>query len=152
VPPVSFLLLGAWFKITGVNVFAERMFVLGQAVALVVLCDALLRRYTSNLLARSVVWIFLIPVGVYAWPVVNAGVYDRYLCVPVLGIAIVLERSASFAARRRANLRRLLMGTAAILLVTLAAAQGLLTRASQTARLYGHYPFPDLPLARALVA
>lgn len=69
VPPVSLLLLAAWFKIMGISVFAERAFVFGQAVALVVLCDALLRRYTHNLLARSVVWIFLIPVGVYAWPV-----------------------------------------------------------------------------------
>jgi predicted Zn-dependent protease len=33
-----------------------------------------------------------------------------------------------------------------------AAAQDALTRASHIAHLYGHYPFPDLPLARALVA
>ena len=90
VPPVSFLLLAAWFKIMGVTVFAERMFVLGQAVALVVLCDALLRRYTTNLLARSVVWIFLIPVGVYAWPVPS---YHWIVALFQLGATLALFNS-----------------------------------------------------------
>jgi hypothetical protein len=33
-----------------------------------------------------------------------------------------------------------------------AAAQEVLTRASRIAHINGHYPFPDLPLARALIA
>lgn len=90
VPPVTFLLLGAWFKILGVNVFAERLFVLAQAIALVVLSDALLRRYTTNLLARCAVWIFLIPVGVYAWPVPS---YHWIVAIFQLGAALALLNS-----------------------------------------------------------
>lgn len=92
VPPVSFLLLGAWFKIMGVNVLAERVFVFAQAVALVALCDALLRRYTANLLARSVIWTFLIPVGVYAWPIPS---YHWIVAIFQLGAALAILNSRS---------------------------------------------------------
>jgi hypothetical protein len=90
VPPVSFLLLGAWFKLLGISVFAERLFVLAQAVVLVILSDALLRRYTANLLARSAVWIFLIPVGVYAWPVPS---YHWIVAIFQFGAALALLNS-----------------------------------------------------------
>ncbi len=175
--------------------------------------------------------VYLLPVLQLTPVVANAGIYDRYLCIAVLGIAIGLERAASFAVERRPNLRRPLLGTAAVLLATLgalswshiprfasdvaslehayktfpgwsraafdyadalveagdldrasevaetepsfstppwvrdyfrgrillergdaAAAREVLTRASHITHAYGYYPFPDLPLARALVA
>ena len=53
--------------------------------------------------------VYLLPVLQLTPGLANAGVYDRYLCVPVLGIAIALERAASFAAGRRPDLRRPLL-------------------------------------------
>jgi hypothetical protein len=179
----------------------------------------------------SLYFVYLVPVLHLTPGLVNTGIYDRYLCVPVLGIAIALERAASFAAGRRVALQRPLLGALAILLAILgtltwthiprfasdvasleyayetfpgwrraafdyadalveagdfdraaevtesepsfstppwvrdyfrgrislergdaAAAQAVLTRASQIAHLHGHHPFPDLPLARALIA
>jgi len=68
IPPFSSLLLALFFTLFGPGFFAERLLVMALALALIVVCDRLLRHYSQNRLARCLAATFLIPYGVMQWP------------------------------------------------------------------------------------
>lgn len=68
-PPFSFFPTALFFSIFGVNFLAERLLVLCYAILLIISADYLLSRLTKNFLPRIALAAYLVPFGVYHWPI-----------------------------------------------------------------------------------
>ncbi|MDH5721005.1 MAG: hypothetical protein OEZ13_10415 [Spirochaetia bacterium] len=68
IQPFSFLITALFFKMFGVNFFAARLLTLFYGVILMILVDQILKYFKSSLYIRSAAIAFLIPYGIFAWP------------------------------------------------------------------------------------
>jgi hypothetical protein len=68
-PPFSLLPTALIFSVFGANFLAARLLVLGYALLLIFSADFLLSRLTKNFLPRLALAAYLIPFGVYHWPI-----------------------------------------------------------------------------------
>jgi len=68
VPPFSFLMTAGVFHLFGVSILSGRLLVIVYGLLLVIGVDRLLFRYTNDTWVRIMTSAFLIPFGVFYWP------------------------------------------------------------------------------------
>lgn len=95
IPPVSLLPPALSVAVFGPTVFAQRLLTLLYAALLILLTDALVSRYAKAWGPRALVALFLVPFGVYYWPMPS-----HHWAVDLLQLGALLALESAFRSPR----------------------------------------------------
>ena len=96
IPPFSFFPTAFFFRLFGVGIMAERLLVLIYGMALIATVDRLLTRFGAGAWERCLAVSFLIPFGVFYWPMPS-----HHWVVDILQMLALLSLLNALEGRRR---------------------------------------------------